>query len=213
MTVDIQENLLPQEEYEAKSDKPQDIVAAKDGVITEMVTRAGTPLTAVGAEVKKGDILVSGRIEVLNDDGEIMQYLYRPSDADIKAKVLYSYRDVIDGTWVEMAPTESRQLHVADNFYLPVWLNKSEFTEVEQVRHERTEEEIRQIATKNFSDYIKDLEEKGIQIISKNVIIKGTGEKYVVSGDLWAHESIVSYQPTEVYDTTMQERQNENESD
>ena len=123
-----------------------------------------------GAEVKKGDILVSGRIEVLNDDGEIMQYLYRPSDADIKAKVLYSYRDVIDGTWVEMAPTgntkecysitlldnvfdwpffrnpfaeyqvqtESRQLHVADNFYLPVWLNKSEFTEVEQVRHERT---------------------------------------------------------------------------
>ena len=39
MTVDIQENLLPQEEYEAKSDKPQDIVAAKDGVITEMVTR------------------------------------------------------------------------------------------------------------------------------------------------------------------------------
>ena len=40
-----------------------------------------------------------------------------------------------------------------------------------------------------------------------------TGEKYVVSGDLWAHESIVSYQPTEVYDTTMQERQNENESD
>ena len=42
MTVDIQENLLPQEEYEAKSDKPQDIVAAKDGVITEMVTRTGT---------------------------------------------------------------------------------------------------------------------------------------------------------------------------
>lgn len=74
---------------------------------------------------------------------------------------------------------------MADNFYLPVWLNKSEFTEVEQVRHERTEEEIRQIATKNFSDYIKDLEEKGIQIISKNVIIKSTGEKYVVSGDLW----------------------------
>lgn len=127
------------------------LVAAKDGVITEMVTRTGTPLAAVGAEVKKGDILVSGRIEVLNDDGEIMQYLYRPSDADIKAKVLYSYRDVIDGTWVEMAPTgntkecysitlldnvfdwpffrnpfaeyqvqtESRQLHVADNFYLP----------------------------------------------------------------------------------------------
>ena len=58
---------------------------------------------------------------------------------------------------------------MADNFYLPLWLNKSEFTEVEQVRHKRTEEEIRQIA-QNLSDYIKDLEEKGIQIISKMLL-------------------------------------------
>lgn len=43
-----------------RSDEPQDIVAAKDGVITEMVTRVGTPLTAVGAEVKKGDHLSLG---------------------------------------------------------------------------------------------------------------------------------------------------------
>ena len=78
---------------------------------------------------------------------------------------------------------------------------------------ERTEEEIRQIATKNLSDYIKDLEEKGIQIISKNVIIKSTGEKYVVSGDLWAHESIVSYQPTKIIEQSSEERQPTDESD
>ena len=58
---------------------------------------------------------------MLNDDGEIMQYLYRPSDADIKAKVLYSYRDVIDGTWVEMAPTgntkERYSITLLDNVF------------------------------------------------------------------------------------------------
>ena len=86
---------------------------------------------------------------------------------------------------------------MADNFYLPVWLNKSEFTEVEQVRHERTEEEIRQITTKNLSDYIKDLKKKVFKLYQK-CYYKSTG---------------VFYQPTEVYDTTMQERQNENESD
>lgn len=59
---------------------------------------------------------------------------------------------------------------MADNFYLPVWLNKSEFTEVEQVRHERTEAEIRQIATKNFSDYIKDLEEKVFKLYQKMLL-------------------------------------------
>ena len=99
-------------------------------------------------------------------------------------------------------------------FICPCGLNKSEFTEVEQVRHERTEEEIRQIATKNLSDYIKDLEEKGIQIISKNVIIKSTGEKYVVSGDLWAQlNPLFPISRQRFTDTTMQERQNENESD
>ena len=48
---------------------------------------------------------------------------------------------------------------------------------------------------------------------SKNVIIKSTGEKYVVSGDLWAHESIVSYQPTKIIEQSSEERQPTDESD
>ena len=40
-----------------------------------------------------------------------------------------------------------------------------------------------------------------------------TGEKYVVSGDLWAHESIVSYQPTKIIEQSSEERQPTDESD
>lgn len=43
MTVDIQENLLPEEEYVQSDDTVYDIVAAKDGIISEMITRSGTP--------------------------------------------------------------------------------------------------------------------------------------------------------------------------
>ena len=57
MTVELQENLLPEEEYEAKDDTPEDIVAKKDGVIAFMVTRTGTPLVTADMEVKKGDLL------------------------------------------------------------------------------------------------------------------------------------------------------------
>ena len=84
MTVELQENLLPEEEYEAKDDTPEDIIAKKDGVIASMVTRTGTPLVTADMEVKKGDILVSGRAEILNDDGEVAEYIYPGADADIK---------------------------------------------------------------------------------------------------------------------------------
>ena len=70
-----------------------------------------------------------------------------------------------------------------------------------------------QMFSENLKKYLDDLEEKGIQITEKNVIIERTKKKYVVKGTIGTLKSIVSYQPTEVYDTTMQERQNENESD
>lgn len=245
MTVDIQENLLPDEEYEKKDEAISDIVAAKDGVISDIITRAGTPLVAAGSEVKKGDILVSGRIEIQNDDGETSEYLYRSADADIKAKVVYSYEDVIKTDYVESVPTgnhttgyeatifystignpfwknpyedyevtsDTYQVHVADNFYLPVWLTRQDYREVEKVNKTHTEKEIRQIATKNLDNYLKDLEEKGIQIIGKNVIIRRTGENYVASGTIEVYESIVSYRPTEIVNITSEERQNVDESD
>lgn len=245
MTVDIQENLLPEDEYQKTEDTVQDIVAAKDGLITEIVTRKGTPLVTAGTEVKAGDVLVSGRIEILNDDGEVSEYLYRSSDADVTAKVTYPYEDVIAADYTASVPTENScvnytvavpssvlknplfhvsyddyemtadtyQLHITDNFYLPIWFTKQTYHEIKKENRTHSEKEIRQIATKNLNNYLKDLEEKGIQIIAKNVIIKRKGGNYVASGTIEAYESIVSYQPTEITNITSEERQNTDESD
>ena len=109
--------------------------------------------------------------------------------------------------------TDTFQLHLTDNFYLPVSLRKITYQEYENVKKTHTEEEIRQIATKNLENYLTDLEEKGIQIIGKNVIIESKGGKYVVKGTIDAYESIVSYQPTEIYNITSEEGQETNESD
>lgn len=105
MTVDVQENLLPEEEYEQKDDAVYDIVAAKDGIIQKMVTRNGTPLVSAGAEVKKGETLVSGQVEIVNDDGEISQYLYHSADADIIAEVVYPYKDEIESLYMDKVYT------------------------------------------------------------------------------------------------------------
>ena len=60
-----------------------DLVAEEDGQIVSMVTRAGVPQVAVGAEVKKGDILVAGSVPVYNEDATVRRYQYYDADADV----------------------------------------------------------------------------------------------------------------------------------
>ena len=76
-----------------------------------------------------------------------------------------------------------------------------------------TEAEVKKLASENLKNYISDLEEKGIQIIEKNVIIERKNQKYVAKGTIEALESIVSYQPTEIIEITSEERQPTDESD
>ena len=66
--------------------------------------------------------------------------------------------------------------------------------------NEYTEEEAKTLAEQLFFQYLTNLEEKGIQIIEKNVMIKKVNQNYLVSGTVTAEESIVSYQPTEIRD-------------
>lgn len=246
MTVDIQENLLPEEEYQQKDDTVYDIVAAKDGIIKEIVTRNGTPLVTAGAEVKKGDTLVSGQVEIVNDDGEVSQYLYHSADADILAEVVYPYQDEIKKSYVDKEYTgeekteyqlrlfgitlknpffhknedslweivaDEQQFHFTDNFYLPVFLVKQTYKEYKNIEKTYTKEQAKALASKNLKNYIKDLEEKGIQITGKNVMIVEMKQSYVAKGTIQAKESIVSHTPTEISEITSEEGQPTDESD
>lgn len=78
--------------YEVR-DKPSHIIATRDGKITSIITRVGTPLVKAGDEVKKGDILVSGIIDIYGDDGTIVKKEPVVSDADILLRTKYDYKD------------------------------------------------------------------------------------------------------------------------
>lgn len=79
------------EDTENTSDHPTDLVASMDGVITKMITRTGVPQVHIGDTVTKGTLLVSGRIEILNDSGEVTGYQYEHADADIFADTQCPY--------------------------------------------------------------------------------------------------------------------------
>ena len=245
MTVSIQENLLPKESYEEDETEVRDIVATKDGLITSMVTRTGTPLVSPGVEVAKGDVLVSGRIELFQDDGSLLDYEYSAADADIYADVWYEYTEQIPFSYEKKIPTgekktsyglrigslqiqnpffhtsfkqenmicDSKQLALSRNFYLPVYFEKTLHEEIRVTEEAYTKEEAMELAKKHFQSYLSNLEEKGVQIIEKNVIIEKERNSYTVKGSIKANESITEYAPTEILEITREERQQSDESD
>lgn len=77
-------------------DVPSDIIADKDGIITDIITRRGIPVVHIGDTVKKGDCLVSGSIPIYNDAKEIVNYQYVSSDADIFARTESTYEENLD---------------------------------------------------------------------------------------------------------------------
>lgn len=83
----------------AGDETPKDLIATSDGIITSIVTRSGVPQVHVGDEVKKGDILVLGRVDVVNDSGEVTGYQYQQSDADVFADTELEYTDSIALTY------------------------------------------------------------------------------------------------------------------
>ncbi|NLZ80988.1 MAG: sporulation protein YqfD [Clostridiales bacterium] len=72
---------------------PYDLIAQKDAVITSIITRTGTPLIKEGVVVEKGDVMVSGTVEILNDFEELLRNEYVNADADIYGKTIFEYKD------------------------------------------------------------------------------------------------------------------------
>ena len=58
-----------------------------------MVTRQGTPLVRAGDEIKKGQELVSGIVDITDDSQEVIRYAYVQADADIYIRHTIAYYD------------------------------------------------------------------------------------------------------------------------
>lgn len=88
--------------------KPVDIIANKDCVVHYVVTRAGKAAVKRGDVVLKGDTLVSGALEILNDD-QTIRYQYVHADADIQGKVYYAIDDQIRLDYIEKNFTQKKK--------------------------------------------------------------------------------------------------------
>ena len=248
LTVDVKENLVteePDQEEKEENETAKDLIADKEATILEIVTRSGTPKVKAGDKVKKGSILVSGRIDILNDAKEVVDYQYCKADADILAQTSYSYeyevpkkiqKKVYTGEeknryslWYHKKyigfssqkvsyrlyekESEKKQLRLFQNFYLPFYIQKDTYKEYQVKNFEVEKKEAKALAAKDLEVFLSKLEEKGLQITEKNVMMDTKKNEYVFQGTILTEEKFGTYQDTEKLEVPKQEGTVENESE
>lgn len=197
-----------------------DIVAEKDAVITNIITRSGTPAVKADLEVKAGDTLVYGRYDVVNDGSEVIRTQYLTADADVYGKVVYPYEYNLPLNYIKKEYGESKtrfslrignkiyelannkekentdiimeenQLSLYGDFYVPVFLIKSTHKNYEEKEYIYSEEQAVKLCEEKLSYFLEKLEKNTIQIVENNVTIEVNNDMCQSRGTITVIENI-----------------------
>ena len=91
-----------------------------------------------------------------------------------------------------------RQLVLMDSFYLPVHFGKIRQIEQVTVEYTLSEDEVQTLARERLNQFLLDLEEIGVSIYDKNVMIEMVDGQYHIFGEISAQENITRAVPTEM---------------
>lgn len=190
-------------------DMPTNLVTAEDALITNLVVRRGTAAVRYGDEVKKGDVLIEGKVYIYNEDETLKKVDYLTADGDIEGRYQQNYeknyqrehvvRDYDGKSWktygFEIGDknfqlpswqnffgqnsdgdlTEiwfwKKKFRLTPTFYLPFSLVYTEYVPYKNVIEDYTDEELKQMAEEDLQKYLRELDKKGVQIISNSVTI------------------------------------------
>ena len=214
--VKIKENdLAPDEAPDEKENWPgSNLIATQDGIVVSILTRQGVPLVTEGTPVQKGDVLVSGAVPVMADDGTVREYQFCHADADVslvyeipvheEQPLMYEYKNYTNREKKDVffslghkryvlklgdcgflkydTVLDTRQLCILNQIYLPFYYGfevHREYLPVEAVYQENKAEAL---LNEKLSKNIVSLEEKGVQIIEKDVKIETAGNTLVMDG-------------------------------
>lgn len=192
------EEMVKYEKSEDALQFPRYICAAKDGEILSMVTRSGTPKAIVGQEVKAGDLLIDGSVEIMDDSMTVTEIMTVGADGDIWAKVVEPYKKRYDcsgsskkyerASWKICLSIGGHSFSFGKNPYedqiIPyhcfseMWeplsgicLQINRYRPYEIVPSLETISQAKSRAEEELSDTFREFDEKGVQILENNVKI------------------------------------------
>ncbi len=168
------------------------------------------------------DADIYGQTTYTYEDSFPMQYNQRVRVGEGRSVYglnLFSYQIQMPGAqkWKQddsyISYTESRQLAIAKDYYIPVILEKTTYYACGYEKVTLTKQQAKERASENILQYLKKMEEKGIEITDKNVMIEFAGNQCKVHGVITAVEKIGKYEPAEQKEISTDERLTEDESD
>ena len=213
---------------EGKKTTACNITAERGGEIVRMITRAGVPVKKAGEMCQKGDVLVSGLLELKNDSQEVIRYEAVHADADIyikRQKAYYRELPMIYDTEEQTGKekrgiylktgriylgigdqigdscsqtVEERKLHLTESFQLPVSVGYIMQKQYKTVKKEYTEEEALKLAWYTLQLHEEKLIQKGVQISANNVKIEIDHKTCISKGFLEIIEKIGEETPVEI---------------
>ena len=179
-----------------------------------MIVRRGIPVKKPGDSCKKGELLVSGELHIMNDSQQVLRKEYVHADADIfiSRQISYyqefplKYRTEIPagkkkkemyfrfGHWYlglypalhtgQKRITEEIPLRITENFILPVWIGWTETTDYTVKEETYTRKEAEKEAVRRFHQYEKKLLQNGIKISENHITTRLTESLCITGGTL-----------------------------
>ena len=83
---------------------------------------------------------------------------------------------------------EKEQLKIFKNYYLPVYIGSNRYREYTVEEQSYTKEQVKALFEEKLQKFIETLQEKGVQIVEKNVTIKKASGKWKMNADFLAQE-------------------------
>lgn len=90
---------------------------------------------------------------------------------------------------------EKKQVRLLDRLYLPLFYGSKTVQEYEMVRQKYTDKEMNEMMKEEWNKIISNLEEKGVQIIQKNVTIEKNDKYWVLNASMQLDETAAELVP------------------
>lgn len=178
-------------------DKPYNIIANKAGTIKSIITRQGVPNAKIGDKVKKGDILISGKVVITSEFEEELFTNFYSADGTITAQTTHKINETLEKEYTkkEIKNTYSVYLPTINNyswqlkinnksvaversnfklwgdFYLPIVVEKYTIEKADYKKAEYTKQEAENILNNKLLYKLSKMEQKGYKILKNNVKI------------------------------------------
>lgn len=99
-----------------------------------------------------------------------------------------------------------KQLELLDDFFLPFYLEIKCYSQYEIIQNKHTKEEMQEILNKNLRDFCDNLEQKGVQILEKNVKIVWKSEQAILDGKLYLLKRVDCFRSIQLSTDTLENK-------